>query len=132
MGKEESSFAKEESLSKYLYKIVLILIKVIPILIAIIYILNTVLSYIGIDLSLFSYIVQYLFIALMYVTSYAFKFCSWHRMIIHYILTVFTLNIIDYHFTLPLSDRDLFILYSVITGIFLIITTYLKFKICRR
>lgn len=129
---EENYMAKEENLSKYLYRIVLYLTKMTPILIAVIYLLNTILSYLNIDLPLLSYLVQYLFIILMYSFSYAFRFCSWHRMLIHYIAIVFTLNIIDYHVGIPLSDRGMMIGYSVITGIFLIAIIYLKFKVCKR
>jgi hypothetical protein len=131
MAMVEKSIVKEEGLSKCLYRIVLYLTKMVPVLISIIYLLNTILSYLNIDLPLFSYLVQYLFIILMYASSYAFRFCLWHRLLIHYILIVFTLNIIDYHVGIPLSDRELMIGYSIFTGIFLIAIIYLKFKVCK-
>ena len=122
---------EEENLSKSLYKIVLYLIKVIPIVISGIYLLNTVLSYFDIDLELFSYLVQFLFIGFFYIASYAFKFCAWHRMFIHYISLVLVLNIIDYHIGIPLSNRDVLALYLVISIVFLIVTVFLKFKVCK-
>lgn len=127
----ENSTVKEESLNKHLYKIVLYLVKMIPVIISVIYILNTILSYFYIDLTIFAYVVQYLFILLMYIISIAFKFCHWHRMLIHYIFIVFTLNILDYHIGLPLSNRGLLLAYGIITGIFLIAIIYLKFKVCK-
>lgn len=127
----ENSTAREESLSKVLYKTVLYLVKVVPLVIALLSLLNTVLSYYCIDLPLFSYISQYLFIMLMYVTSHTFKFCKWHRIVIHYILIIFTLNIIDYHIGIPLSDRDLYLLYVALAGISLVIAIILKFKVCK-
>lgn len=123
---------KEENLKKALHKLVLYSIKMIPIIVSCIYLLNTVFSYFDVDLPLLSYIVQFLFIGLMYLTSYAFRFCSWHRVLIHYILIVFILNIVDYHIGLPVSDRELFIGYIIITTICLLLTIYLKFKVCRR
>ena len=122
---------EEGSLSKSLYKIVLYSVKVIPMLVSGIYLLNTVLSYYGIDLELFSYVVQFLFIGLMYISSYAFKFCSWHRMFIHYILIILILNIIDYHIGIPLSDKGMVTLYIIIATICLFIALYLKLKVCK-
>lgn len=115
-----------ENLNKYLYKAVLYLTKSIPIIISGIYLLNTVLSYMYIDLTIFSYIVQFLFILYMYLTSFAFKFCKWHRVFIHYIFIILVLNIIDYHIGIPLSDRNLFLLYIIITSIALFIAIYYK------
>ena len=129
--KLKEDMKEEGNLSKSLYKTVLYLIKIIPIVISGIYLLNTVLSYFGIDLELFSYIVQFLFIGMIYATSYAFKFCAWHRMFIHYILIIFILNIVDYHIGIPLSDRGMITLYIIIATICLFLALYLKFKICK-
>lgn len=121
----------EGNLNKVLYKLILYSVKVIPMLISGIYLLNTVLSYCNIDLPLFSYIVQFLFIGFFYIASYAFKFCAWHRMFIHYITLVLILNIIDYHIGIPLSDRNILAAYLIISIVFLIITVILKFKSCK-
>lgn len=121
----------EGNLNKVLYKLILYSVKVIPILVSGIYLLNTVLSYCNIDLPLFSYIVQFLFIGFFYIASYAFKFCAWHRMFIHYITLVLILNIIDYHIGIPLSDRDILAAYLIISIVFLVITVILKFKSCK-
>ena len=128
---EEHSSVREANLSKSLCKIMLYSIKVIPMIISGIYILNTVLSYFDIDLPILSYIVQYLFVAVTLVASLAFRFCRWHRMFIYYIAVILTLNIIDYHIGIPVSDRCLYLLYGIITGVFLFIILYLRFKVCR-
>lgn len=121
----------EERLNKSLYKIVLYSIKVIPMVISGIYLLNTVLSYFNIDLELFSYLVQFLFIGFMYAASFAFKFCSWHRVFIHYILIILILNIIDYHVGIPLSNKAMVTLYIIIATVCLFLALYLKFKVCK-
>lgn len=120
--------AVEESLSKTLYKIVLYSVKVIPMVVSGIYLMNTVLSYFNIDLELFSYVMQFLFIGQMYATSFAFKFCAWHRMFIHYILIILILNIIDYHIGIPLSDKGMFTLYIIIATICMFLMLYLRIK----
>ena len=120
-----------EPVQRSLYKLVLYLVKMIPIIVSGIYLLNTTLSYFGADLTLFSYLVQFLFIGFMYAGSLAFKFCAWHRMFIHYITLILILNIIDYHIGIPLSDRNILAAYLIISIVFLIITVILKFKLCK-
>ena len=122
--------AQEESLNKTLYKIELYLIKVIPMLLAGITLLNTILSYIGLDTPILSYIggVSFLTLGFLYLTSYVFKFCSWHRMFLHYTLVINVLNTYDYYIGIPVSDYSLFRIHVVITGVCLLLTAYLKFK----
>lgn len=68
-------------MNKLLYKIELCLVKVIPMIYALLSLLNTTLSYFGIDVVILSYIgsVSFITLLLLYVTSYVFKFCEYHR-----------------------------------------------------
>ena len=120
----------EESLNKSLYKIELYLIKVIPMVLSGIALLNTVLSYLYIDVPLLSYLggVSVLTIIFLYISSYVFKFCAYHRMFIHYITVNWVLNIYDYYIGIPLSNKGLFLLYMSITGITLFIILYYHVK----
>lgn len=118
----------EENLSKLLYKIELYLIKIIPIIIAFIYLLNTILSYFYIDLPILSYAVMGLLIMFLYISSYVFKFCFWHRVCILYIIINLVLNVLDLYIKINLSDRDMFILYMIIAGLCMFISLYLRFK----
>lgn len=125
---------QEHSLrSKLLYKVELYLIKIIPMIISGIYVLNTILSYFDIDVPVLSYIggVSLLPLAFLYLSSYVFKFCLYHRMFLHYITLNWVLDIIDYNWGIPVSDKELFLLYMVITGVFLFIILYLKFRVCK-
>ena len=109
--------------SKDLYKIELYLLKVMPMLLAAIYLVNTVLSYYDIIIPVLSHIGGLSFIPLvfMYVSSYAFRFCSYHRMFLHYIVVNNSINLIDYYYTLPISDWGLLILHMSVAGIILFI-----------
>ena len=120
--------AVEESLNKSLYKMELYLIKIIPMLFAGLSLLNTILSYFDIDIPLISYIgsVSILTLMFMYLSSYVFKFCIYHRMLIHYTSLNWVLNIIDYYIGIPISDRGLFLFYMSLTGIFLFLILYLR------
>lgn len=116
--------------SKALYRIFIAVVKVIPIACSAIYVANTALSYFSIDVPAFSYIggCSVLTILFMYLSSYVFRFCAWHRMFIHYIAVNWILNIVDYHIGIPVSDKGLFIMYVAITGMFMFLTLYLKFR----
>lgn len=122
--------AVEESLNKTLYRLELYLIKIIPIILAGITLLNTILSYVGIDTPILSYIggISFLTLGFLYLTSYVFKFCSWHRMALHYVLIINLLNTYDYYIGIPVSDYFLLKIHLTITGIFLLLTLHLKFN----
>lgn len=119
---------EEQHLNKLLYKLELYCIKIIPMLIAGLYLSNTILSYFGIDLIIFSILggMSVLTILFLYLSSYVFRFCAYHRMFIHYILITDVINYIDYYFEPPLEDRYLFAIHIAITGIILFIILYLK------
>lgn len=125
---------EERLKSKYLYKIELYSIKTIPVILAALCLLNTILSYFYIDVPLLSYIGgNSLFtLAFLYLSSVVFRFCVYHRMFIHYIALNWVLNIIDYYIGIPLSNKDLFLMYIVITGIFMFIILYLHLKKIKR
>ena len=116
--------------SKDLYKIELYLLKVMPMLLAAIYLVNTVLSYYDIIIPALSHIGGLSFIPLvfMYVSSYVFRFCNYHRMFLHYIVVNDLINLVDYYYTLPISDWELLVLHMSVAGIALFIILYLYVK----
>ena len=127
---EESLKMVENGVGKVLYKIELLLIKVIPFIIMFCYALNNILYYFDIEvifLSTFSglSILTWIF---LYISSFVFKFCIYHRLPLYYILTIDIINYYDYLIGLPISDKRLFILDIIIIGIFLLFIVYFKFK----
>lgn len=117
-------------LNKTLYKIQLYLLKVIPMVMAFICILNSVLSYFDIDLPILSYIVgnSFLTIVYFYITSYVFKFCSYHRMFMHYTTITWIINIVDLYIGIPTGDLPYLLLQLIVAGISLFIILYLYVK----
>ena len=95
-----------KNLDKSLYKLEIFTIKTIPIVLALICFLNTLLCYLGIDLLILAYIggVSFLTIGFLYLSSYVFKFCSYHRMFLHYITIVNIISYIDMEYEIPLSN----------------------------
>ena len=123
--------AKVESLkSKALYKLELYLIKIIPMLMALGNLVNTILAYFYIDVPLLSYMcgTSILVLMFLYLSSYVFRFCKYHRMFIHYVTFNWLLNIIDYYIGIPLDSKSLFFVYLIVTGVTMFIIVYLKFK----
>lgn len=120
--------AVEENLSKSLYKIELYILKIIPMIMALLCLVNTTLFYFSIDVPILTYIggVSFLTIGFLYLSSFVFKFCAYHRMFLHYIVVVNILSYIDMEYTIPLSDFNIFILYTSIAAIFMFIILYMK------
>lgn len=116
----------EESLSRVLYKAVIVAIKVIPILIATLFLVRSILSCVDVDVTWLSYLCGMSLIPLlfMYLVSYAFKFCTYHRMFLHYIVVNDTINYIDYYIGIPLQYHELLRLHIIIAGIFLLLIIY--------
>lgn len=116
--------------SKTLYKVELGLLKVIPMILALTALLNSILSYFGIDLYILSYIggVSIFTMLFLYLSSYVFKFCEYHRMFLHYIVSTWIINITDYYVGIPISDLEYLCLQMIIAGISLFIILYLYVK----
>lgn len=99
-------------------------------ILAFISLLNSILSYFGIDLYILSYIggVSIFTMLFLYLSSYVFKFCEYHRMFLHYIVSTWIINIIDYYVGIPISDLEYLCLQMIIAGISLFIILYLYVK----
>ena len=126
--------AVEEKLkNKTLYKIFIIVLKALPILFAALAALNTILSFFAIDLLILSYIggVSLLSLLFMYLSSYVFKFCAYHRIFLDYALINNLINTIDLYVGIPVTDLGLLCIQMVILFVVLIIALilYLKKKI---
>lgn len=118
------------SLNKSLHKILLYLIKVVPMVMTFVSLINSIFSYYDIEMPLLSYIggSSLLTLIFLYLSSYIFKFCEYHRMFIHYITLIWVLNIIDLYIGIPIGDFYYLLLQLIIAGISLFIILYLYVK----
>ena len=121
---------KAVKVNKYLYKIELYLLKRIPVLISLLYLSNVILTSIGINLELFSLIggMSVLPIIFFYVSSYAFGFCNYHRMFLHYITISEIFAWIDYKFYIVPTNKLYLTINSILFSVALFLTVYLKLK----
>ena len=97
------------------------------------YLFNVYCAFVGIGLQVITHYVGLVIAPLvfMYLSSYVFNFCNYHRIFIHYIAVVEFLNITDWYFRIPISNDAICIVHFVITAIFLIIAIIMyirKFK----
>lgn len=117
-----------------LHKITIAALKVIPMLLALTTLLNQTLSFFGIDLEVLGYIggVSLLPMIFLYIASYCFQFCSYHRMFLHYVVICDIITLIDYYIGIPISSVALFLVNLIIAGISIFIILYLhqKSKVC--
>lgn len=117
-------------LNRNLFFIEIKLLKILPSLIALIYFINILLNLIGISLNSLSYIAGMSFIPLlfMYVSSYVFQFCEYHRLPLHYILIANLLSIIGYEFEIAVNVWSYIVIHSVLFGMAIFIALYLYLK----
>lgn len=97
---------------------------------AFICLLNSILSVFDIDLPVLSYIggVSILTLIFLYLSSYVFRFCEYHRIFLHYIVVTWILNTIDLYIGIPIGDFQYLVLQLIIAGIALFIILYLYVK----
>lgn len=57
----------------------------------------------------------------VYLTSYVFRFCAFHRLFIHYYAFVELLNVTDYYIRIPISDVIIIFIHDSVTVVFLIL-----------
>ena len=119
--------AKEERfVSKRLYKITIGALKIIPMLLAFFSMLNIFFDFFGINSYFISALsgISALPLAFLYLISYVFQFCEYHRMFLHYILVSNLLVWYDYVVGIPLANRELFMLHVFVVGLFLFLVLY--------
>lgn len=115
----------EKSRRSNLHKLLLLVLKYIPMVIALCYMLNTMfyiepLSNIA-GVSLLTWV-------FLYLASVVFEFCSYHRMLLWYILIDDILNIVDYYWNIPISTDNLIRIHNILVGItlFIVLILYVK------
>lgn len=105
-------------------------------LLALCAVINMFLDFFGISCYTLSIIggMSILPLAFLYLASYVFQFCIYHRMFLHYILANNILVWADYWVGLPLGDRTLFMVHLLLVGVFLFLILYFyrKERCCNR
>ena len=113
---------EEKLINRSLHKIAICFLKFIPFILAIFNFLNTILTTLNIVFPFIVEMASISFIPLLfiYIASYLFKFCTYHRIPLYYVATNKILNLFDYNFQIPISDYNWIVINSLIFGEFAI------------
>lgn len=117
-------------MDKTLYKVFLSVIKYVPILLSILFIMNLIFMYFRLELPIIAYFggTSFIFIIVLYLMSFVFKFCTLYRLPIHYITISNIIGILYTHGIITISTINMYILYLLFTGIILVIYVWLMYK----
>ena len=122
--------------NKRLCKITLLILKVIPMLLALCSVVNMLFDVFMVDSFIMSAIggMSLLPMLFIYIASFAFGFCSYHRMFIYYVFVTNAVTWIDYLVGIPVSNKTLFMFHFIILGLFLFLVLYFyrKEKCCKQ
>ena len=119
-----------EKLKESKYKLLILVLKFIPMLTALCYMTSTIFNYFDYNIEPLSNIggMSLLTWIFIYLASMVFKFCSYYRMFLWYILVDDLFNIIDYYWSIPISTDNILMLHNIWIGItlFVILILYVK------
>lgn len=120
----------EKRVNKELYLIELKLLKLLPYIAALFYLTTTILSYFRIDVVVFNTISGQSLLSLlfMWVSSYVFKFCIYHRIPIYYMLINDIISYYDWYIGIPIDNKELLVLHVILAGITMFVILYLYLK----
>lgn len=112
------------------HKLLILVLKFIPMLTALCYMTSTIFNYFDYNIEPLSNIggMSLLTWVFIYLASVVFKFCSYHRMFLWYILIDDLFNIIDYYWGIPISTDNILMLHNIWIGItlFIVLILYVK------
>lgn len=113
-----------------LKKLLIIFLKVIPMILAGFAFANTVFAYYEIDTLWMHYVAgtSVLTLIFLYMASYVFKFCEYHRMFLHYIVVCNIIDSIDASFRLPVGDAEFLMIHLFLMFITMVIVLILFLK----
>ena len=118
----------KENINKNLYKLTIITLKFLPIVMASAFMISNLvhISIIQIICHIIGHnVAQFLFI---YLTSNVFRFCNYHRIFIHYLVLIETINVIDWYIGIPVSDKAMQITHIVISVVFIAIAVKMYYN----
>lgn len=114
-------------------RLFIVLIKYIPIIQMVGMLFNNIL-YCFSDIYIISYILDFIIgnsittTFLLYVCSYVFGFCKWHRFIITANIINLLIANLDAYYRIPISDIQLLIVYHFVAALFICISIYIHIK----
>lgn len=120
----------DNTITKSLYKIELLLIKVTPFIISAGYIIDITLNCFNINSSILNYIIDLSLIPfiVLYTSSFVFRFCIYHRLPLYYILILDLISYYQYNNSIEIYYKHLTNMILISIGIVMLILVYIKNK----
>lgn len=108
-------------LDKNLYKIFITVIKYVPNILALMKIVSLILSYFKITSFFITCVsgTSIIFLLLLYLISYIFRFCGLYRLSLNYVSLITGLTIVEWYLDLPFCIGS-YSMYFALTGLFII------------
>lgn len=118
------------NLNKRLYKLLIVILRYIPVVLSINDILHSVLSYYNINCYILSCFggVSLIFLLMLYIISYVFKFCYLYRIPLYFITVTNLIALYDLYIGISLEDIQMLRIYLTLFGVSMISFIYLKIK----
>ena len=110
------------NLTKVNYKLFMFIMKYIPCVLGIIQIICLTLNYFGVNAFMLTCLggASYIFIGVLYMFSYVFRFCHLYRIPLYYITVITIIASLDSFIGIPFDTLTLYRIYTLITGISII------------
>lgn len=119
--------------SKNLYKLMLVVLKGLPMVMALGFVISNTIPRINPVLNMIAHICGLIIpqFTFMYLSSYIFRFCSYHRIFLHYILAIQAITVTDWYIGIPISNDEIRYLQYAVSVVFAIIAfcLYIKHRI---
>lgn len=111
-------------------KLLILFLKIIPMMLAGLAFANTLCAYFEIDVYWIHHVggTSILTLTFLYLASYVFKFCEYHRMFLHYVVACNAISVIDAYFGLPVGDAEYLMLHLFLAFISMVIVLILFLK----
>jgi hypothetical protein len=118
-----------------LKKLLIIFLKVIPMMLAGLAFSNTVCSYYEIDTEWMHYVggTSVLTLIFLYMASYVFKFCEYHRIFIHYVLILEILTTVKWYYPVIVTSQLVLNISFVLSGLLMLCVVFFNvYKIYKK
>lgn len=115
--------SKSTPISRAKHQLTMVVFKWLPAVMAFSYLFNVICAHLQVGWQVVTHYLGLVIapMAFLYIASYVFKFCWYHRLFIHYVAFVELLNITDYYIGIPISNTAICVVHYGVTAIFLIV-----------
>lgn len=120
----------ELSRNKTLYRIFLTLLRYVPVSLSLVQIVLLTLNYLGIKAMFLTYLGgnSLIFIIMLFILSYIFKFCNLFRIPLIYNTTIICISFARTYGMIPIDLIDLYRIYTILSGLFIFIYIIIAYK----